>query len=154
MKKFNKYGASHKNPQTAPWEGRMYVKTEIRDYLTRLFQQDKDKGLTPIYYWHHHACDFMAIDTLTQFQSQERMFRDNGVELVKTKVLTNQSWCGFDKVYMNIYRSIKGDTISHATDPLAFAFDYMLGSTELIYFSPYPIGTQEKTMEVFDDMFV
>jgi hypothetical protein len=94
----------------------------------------------------------MAIDNLTQLESQERIFRNNGVELVKTRILTNQSWCGFDKVYMNIYRSTTGQKISGYVDPLSFSFDYMVGSSELIYFSFYPIGKQEETMELLDEI--
>ena len=135
MKKYNKYGANYKNPQTAPWEKGVFVKPEVRSYLKELFKQDASKGLKPYYYWHHQANQVMAIDNEWQMTSQENLFKMNDVELVETRVLTNQQWCGYDKVYMRIYRSRSKEKISGGVDPLAFSFDWMVGSSELIYFS-------------------
>jgi hypothetical protein len=135
MKKYNKYGANYKNPQTAPWEKGMIVKPEVRDYLKQLFKQDASKGLKPYYYWHYNEQQVMCIDYDMELNSQEKAFKMNDIELVETRVLTNQEWCGYDKVYMRIYRSRSGEKISNGIDPLAFSFDYMVGSTELIYFS-------------------
>jgi len=153
MKKYNKFGANHKNPQQVPWGNGIMVKHKIRDYLKKLFQQDANKGLKPIYYWHHHAQEVMAMDERAELTYQERMFTDNNIELVKTRILTDQSWCGYEKVYMSIYRSMVGEKISDYGDALSFSFDYMNGSTELIYFSFYPFHDGHyDTIEVFDEL--
>lgn len=135
MKKYNKYGANFKNPQSVPWKDGVIDKKKVREYLKRLFDQDASKGLKPYYYWHHQAQDVHAMDSEWMLKSQERSFLENDVELVETKVLTNQQWCGHDKVYLRIYRSRSEQQISGGVDALAFAFDWFVGSSELMYFS-------------------
>lgn len=153
MKKFNKYGANHKNPSQEPWGNGVLVKPQVREYLLPIFQQDAKKGLKPIYYWHHEAQQVMAMDEPWQLKYQERMFQLNNVKLVETKILTNQSWTGYDKVYMSIYRSMDDERIGNFGDALSFAFDYMNGLSELLYFSFHPFHEGHyETIEVFDDI--
>jgi hypothetical protein len=134
MKKFNKYGADHLNPMSKPWGNRVMVKREIRDHLSKVFLQDKNKGLDPMYYYHHQADQVMAMDAFYQMTSQVQAFRQNGVYLRDHIVLTNQGWCGYDKVNLLIYSNdLDQEHISSGFDPLAFGFDYMVGRNDLIY---------------------
>lgn len=153
MKKYNKYGANQKNPSQMPWGNGVLVKPQIREYLKRLFQEDANKGLKPIYYWHHHAQQVMAMDERSELEYQERVFNKNNVKLVETRILTNQSWSGYEKVYMSIYRNMTGEQISNRGDALSFSFDYMNGLSELLYFSFHPFHDGHyETIEVCDDI--
>ena len=134
MKKFNKYSASHLNPMNKPWENGVMVKREIRDYLSKVFSQDKNKGLDPMYYYHHQADQVMAMDHTWELNIQLSTFSRNGVYLRDHIVLTNQGWCGYDKVNLLIYSNeLDEQPISSGFDPLAFGFDYMVGRNDLIY---------------------
>jgi len=135
-----KYKLPKKFDTLLPWQKPVVNKYECRNYFKNLFSEEKNQGLQPIYFWHHEAQQLQAVDNSSEFSLQLKDLKENDIEFVGTEILTDQTWCGCDKVYRHIFRSKNLEAISSGyRDPLSFCFDFMCGTANLVYWSFHPI---------------
>lgn len=114
------------------------------------FNNEKKNGIRKAYYtWHYQMEMVNCIDTDSQFKEYVRGCRSQNIKVVDTKPMSQDLLDRFGLKSGNIItlRHTEDANISSNYDPLAFSFDYIIGSSEWIVFEVnYPVVENKPTI--------
>jgi len=111
----------------------MINKDSVRkEFISYLNQDKKNKIKYCRYFWHYGAKQIQAIDTDYQYKSALDVYKQQGIELDRTEPISKEhlKMFGLKKGNMLFFHQKDDKNISDNHDPLAFAFDYMVGTSE------------------------
>ena len=103
-----------------------------KEFLSCLNQDRKNGVKSAKYFYHYGAKRLMAIDNLTQFQLAMETYKSQGIELDRTEPISEEhkKMFGIEEGRMMFFHQKENKNISGNHCPLAFCFDYFIGTSE------------------------
>jgi hypothetical protein len=121
----------------------------IKDH-TNHFNSEKKNGIKKAYYtWHYELDGINCMDTDQQFKQYLTLCKIQNIVVDRTIPMSQNLLDRFGLKSGNIIilRHKNNDNISNNFDPLAFSFDYMIGTSEWIVFEVnYPVVENQPTI--------
>ena len=111
----------------------MINKDSVRKEFTSFLNQDKKNKIKYCrYFWHYRSNQFQAIDSDDMYKSVLINYKKHGIEFLRTEPISKEhlKMFGIKKGNMIFFKQKDGKNISNNHDHLAFAFDYMVGTSE------------------------
>jgi hypothetical protein len=124
-------------------------KTCIKTY-EKHFDSERKNGIKKAYYTWHYQMDMVnCMDTDEQLKQYLRGCKSQNIVVTETIPMSQNllDRFGFKSGNIIILRHKNNANISNNLDPLAFSFDYMVGSSEWIIFEVnYPVVENKPTI--------
>ena len=111
----------------------MINKDSVRKEFTSCLNQDKKDNIKNCrYFWHYGAKQIQAIDTDYQYKMVIDGYNQQNIQLDRTEPISKEhlKMFGLKKGNMLFFHHKDDKNISNGHDPLAFAFDFMVGTSE------------------------
>ena len=111
----------------------MINKDSVRKEFTSCLNQDKKDNIKNCrYFWHYGAKQIQAVDSDNQYKSVLINYKKHGIEFLRTEPISKEhlKMFGIKKGNMLFFHQKDDKNISNGHDPLAFAFDFMVGTSE------------------------